>query len=114
MGNKILHGLPAELDPTRLEKIALLSKMYKFSFIIGICIVVLPLAHLFMPNGGLLGFILRSTFAWVSVILAQDYLDKVSKAYFERVGKHMMSISEDLLSKFEKQQEEESVKKDED
>jgi hypothetical protein len=114
MGNKILHNMPPELDPTRLEKIALLSKMYKFSFTLGICIVALPFSHLFMPNGGILGFILRVSFAWVSVILAQDYLDKVAKSYFERVGKHMMSISDNLLSEFEKQQEEESVKKDED
>jgi hypothetical protein len=92
-----LHEIPDNLKPTKIEQLAVLSEMFKFTTLFVFAIVLLPFTHIIMPGEGLLGFILRCAFTWITFILVQNYMNNVRKAYFDRIAVHMNQVAQELI-----------------
>lgn len=85
--------MPTELKPSKLERLAILNKMFKFSFMLAIGVIVLPLTYLLIPGRGSIEFIFRTGLVWVAIILADNYMGSVRKAYLEKLTKHVIEIA---------------------
>lgn len=88
--------MPSELKPNWIEKISILSSMFKFSFLLILSVVVGPIAYIIMPGGGGLGIALRAAFIFLTFILAEQYTKSVRDAYFKKVSEHMKGITEEI------------------